>query len=150
MIDILNYHACTHTPDSPERGEITAISQWLIKNGTKNVIWAGDMNLNINDIAFENILAEGYTSVINGEKTSLKKKCKEGNYFSKGEDNVLFKLVDLKFRSVKVLDFMVGKDCNLVSVLRAMFRQHSCLISSSSMSLTIARETFVSSFNVRL
>ncbi len=124
IIDIVNYHACTHRETFPERGEITAISQWLINQNSKNVIWAGDMNLNRSDIAFQGILSHGYISVLNGEKTSLKRTCNNGNYLSKGEDNVLHKLNDLKFRRARVLDFMADRDCNLVSELRDSYSDH--------------------------
>ncbi len=124
VLEIVNYHACTHKETFPERSEIMAISQWLIKNKSKNVIWAGDMNLNINDMAFEYIIDDGYKSVLNGQKTSLKKKCKDGNYLSKGEDNILYKLADVNFKSANVLDFVKGKDCNFVSVLRDSYSDH--------------------------
>jgi len=69
VVTMLNYHACTHKKHNPERAEISAISEWLLTQSYKNVIWCGDMNLVITDIAFENILSSGYSSVLNGQKT---------------------------------------------------------------------------------
>jgi deoxyribonuclease-1-like protein len=111
VLTIINYHACTHKDDYPEREEITAISRWLINKSYDNVIWAGDMNLEIDDIAFSSILQHGFTNVLNGEKTSLKKSCKNGNYLSRSEDNVLHKLSDAGVRSSRVLDFIKDGDC---------------------------------------
>lgn len=124
VFEIVNYHACTHKETFPERGEIMAISEWLIKNKSKNVIWAGDMNLEIDDIAFRPILQHGFRNVLNGEKTSLKRRCDNGNYLSRSEDNVLHMLSDISVRSSRVLDFVVGEDCNLVSVLRDSYSDH--------------------------
>jgi endonuclease/exonuclease/phosphatase family metal-dependent hydrolase len=124
VLTVINYHACTHKPDYPERGEINAISRWLMNKNYDNVIWAGDMNLNRKDIAFQNIIADGYTSVLDDEKTSLKMTCDDGDYLSKGEDNVLHKLSNLRFISCRVLDFMDGRDCNLVSEMRDSYSDH--------------------------
>ena len=90
-ITMVNYHACTHKKDYPERAEIMAISQWLKSKDYSNVIWAGDMNLEISDVAFDPIKKQGYTAALNGEKTSLKKSCQNGTYLSSAEDNVLYK-----------------------------------------------------------
>lgn len=124
VLTVLNYHACTHSDEFPERAEILAISKWLKNNKFDNVIWAGDMNLQIDDAAFHPILQYGYKNVLNGEKTSLKKKCKNGNYLSRAEDNILYRLNDFKVIGYKVLDFVYGGDCNDVEWKQISYSDH--------------------------
>ncbi len=124
VLTILNYHACTHKKHKPERAEIQAISEWLLAQPYDNVIWCGDMNLVISDIAFSKILSSGYSSVLNGEKTSLKMKCKEGNYLSRAEDNVLYKLSTLDYQGGRVMDFVGDGDCGDVSWKRTSYSDH--------------------------
>jgi len=127
VLTILNYHACTHTPDFPEREEIKAISSWLMENEHDNVIWAGDMNLEIDDIAFRSIIRYGFRNVLNGEKTSLKMSCKDGDYLSRSEDNILHKMNDHSVQDIRVIDFIKGDDCNMVSTLKDSHSDHLAL-----------------------
>ena len=124
VLTMLNYHACTHKKHKPERAEIQSISEWLLAQPYDNVIWCGDMNLVISDIAFSNILAAGYSSVLNGEKTSLKMKCKKGNYLSRSEDNVLYKLSTLDYQGGRVMDFVSDGDCGDVTWKRTSYSDH--------------------------
>lgn len=124
ILTMLNYHACTHKKHNPERAEIDAISEWVLSQSFENVIWCGDMNLLIDDIAFSKILSSGYSSVLNGEKTSLKMKCKKGNYLSRAEDNVLYKLSTLDYQGGRVMDFVGDEDCGDVSWKRTSYSDH--------------------------
>lgn len=124
IISVVNYHACTHKKTYPERQEVAAISEWLTLQKFQNIIWAGDMNLKINDRAFKYILDAGYNSVLQGEKTSLKKSCNEGNYLSRAEDNVLYRLTTLDFEAGSVIDFIEAGDCKDVSWKRTSYSDH--------------------------
>jgi endonuclease/exonuclease/phosphatase family metal-dependent hydrolase len=124
LINIINYHACTHNSSYPERAEIKAISDWLSMASEGNYIWCGDMNLVITDHAFESAFNLGYESVLHGEKTSLKKTCVDGNYLSRAEDNVLYKLTSLKYSDYSVLDFISKGDCEEVSWKRHSYSDH--------------------------
>lgn len=121
---LLNYHATTHTKNYPERAEIKAISKWIISKEFENLIWAGDMNLNIKDKAFYVIKNKGYNYCIKGEKTTLKRKCENGNYLSRGEDNIIFKLKNFKMKSVKVIDFIKDGKCEDVIWKRNSYSDH--------------------------
>jgi len=123
-IAILNYHACTHNKSYPEREEIQSITQWLNKSNLVNVIWCGDMNLKIDDIAFESAFEIGYSSVLNGQKTSLKMKCIEGDYLSRAEDNVLYKLSTVDYIEGVVQDYISKGDCNDVTWQRNSYSDH--------------------------
>lgn len=111
LLTVLNYHACTHSDDFPERAEILSIPKWLKNNKYDNVIWAGDMNLQIDDAAFHPILQYGYKNVLNVEKTSLKKSCKNGENLNSAEDNIFYRLNDYKVIGYNVFDFVYGGDC---------------------------------------
>lgn len=124
VLTLINYHACTHKKHNPERVEIAAISNWLLAQAYKNVVWCGDMNLVIDDIAFNTILSSGYSSALNGQKTTLKMKCKGGNYLSRAEDNVLYKLSTLNFVGGYVMDFVEKGDCNDVTWKRTSYSDH--------------------------
>ena len=124
VLTILNYHACTHTKAYPEPAEIAAISKWLANQSFANVVWAGDMNLVIDDQAFDQSKRQGYKSVLNGQKTSLKTKCKNGNYLSRAEDNILYKFSTLDFEGGTVLDFIKNGNCSDVSWKRTSLSDH--------------------------
>ena len=124
ILTVMNYHACTHTANFPERSEILAISKWLISNHLENIIWAGDMNLAIDDAAFRPILKHGFTNVLNGEKTSLKKSCNDGDYLSSAEDNILYFLNDFMLSDFGVLDFVAGGPCDAVEKKRVSYSDH--------------------------
>ncbi len=121
---IVNYHACTHTNDYPERAEIQAITKWVATTTYTDIIWAGDMNLVIDDYAFDACKKDGFKSVLHGEKTSLKKTCVNGNYGSRAEDNVLYRLSELKMTGYSVVDFIKDGDCNDVSWKRTSYSDH--------------------------
>ncbi len=124
ILNILNYHACTHTDEFPERSEILRISEWLLTQNLSNIIWAGDMNLEIRDVAFKGILKNGFSNVFNGQKTTIKRSCVDGNYLSRAEDNILYSLTDFKFSSSRIIDFVEGGDCNDVSWKWMKFSDH--------------------------
>lgn len=124
VLTLLNYHACTHKQHNPERAEIGAISDWLLSQPLENIIWCGDMNLVISDSAFKPILSAGFSAVLHGEKTSLKKTCKSGNYLSRAEDNVIYKLSTLDYQGGRVMDFVGDGDCGEVSWKRTSYSDH--------------------------
>ncbi len=124
ILTIIDYHACTHDTSFPERVEIKSISDWLNNKKFDNIIWAGDMNLEIKDIAFKSCLKNGFKSVLNGEKTSLKRKCKNGAYLSRSEDNILYKFVSLTFLGGEVLDFVSQSKCEEVKWKWVSYSDH--------------------------
>ena len=123
IISIVNYHACTHTKYYPERYEISSITDWIQRQNYNNLIWCGDMNLKIDDVAFNKAFNSGFKSVLNGEKTSLKKSCKENYYLSRAEDNILFKLCNATVDGF-VIDFIEDGDCNDVVWKRNSYSDH--------------------------
>jgi len=124
VVSIINYHACTHKKTYPERLEIEAITNWILDSDTPNLIWAGDMNLKISDRAFTPILKAGFKSVLHGEKTSLKRTCKSGNYLSRAEDNILYKFSTIQVIKSGVVDFIKDGNCNDVNWKRNSYSDH--------------------------
>ncbi len=123
IISIINYHACTHTKYYPERDEIDAITEWIQIQNYSNLLWCGDMNLKIDDLAFTKAFNYGFKSALDGHKTSLKKTCKKGNYLSRAEDNVLYKLRSA-IPEGHVIDFISNGECNDVQWKRNSYSDH--------------------------
>jgi endonuclease/exonuclease/phosphatase family metal-dependent hydrolase len=85
-VTILNYHSRKHL-DSPEL-EIPFITSYINLNKNKNIIWLGDFNLNSSHNVFKELMELGYKSSFKKTKTTLKRKCKMGNYFSHSIDHI--------------------------------------------------------------
>lgn len=121
---ILNYHACTHNKTYPERSEINHITNWILDNYQDDVIWCGDMNLKIDDQAFKLALNNGFTNALNGQKTSLKRSCKQGEYKSRAEDNILYRVNDFKIVASDVIDYIGSKNCHEVEWKWVSYSDH--------------------------
>ncbi|MBK8855686.1 MAG: hypothetical protein IPN10_16675 [Saprospiraceae bacterium] len=79
VLNIINYHAITHDETFPERAEIVAITRWIQNQNLPNLIWAGDFNLEVKDIGFDNLKAIGFTNCLNGQKLLSNKVVKTDN-----------------------------------------------------------------------
>lgn len=121
-LNILNYHACTHDNTYPERAEVNAITRWIQNQNLSNLIWTGDFNLEVNDIGFDKLKSLGFIHALNGQKTSLKRSCSEGQYLSRAEDNIYYKCTDFTLTRPKVLDFI--HDCHEVAWKRDSYSDH--------------------------
>ncbi len=122
--EVLNYHACTHDTHYPERIEIRIISNWLMENCSDNIILCGDMNLEIIDRVFDSLFASGFLNLLNGEFTSLKMKCNNGDFLSSSEDNILFKLSNISVVSRSIINFIDPNNCEEVIWKRNSFSDH--------------------------
>lgn len=120
---LINYHSRTHNSNSDEGLEIEAISNWIIEKRFPNTIWLGDFNLEYSNSAFKKILNSGFSPTFKGEKTTLKMNCRNGDYLSLAEDNLLYRLNNIYFSSKAVVDF-VGSRCQEVKDLRNTFSDH--------------------------
>lgn len=121
---LLNYHACTHTKAFPERREVEHLSSWINASTYSNLVLCGDMNLVIEDKAFNSLKKNGFNYSLNGEKTTLKTKCKSGEYLSSAEDNVFFKLQDFNYITSDVIDFVTPENCQSVTSKRVSLSDH--------------------------
>lgn len=125
IITMINYHSRTNKNGADDESlEINAISNYLTRANIDNVIWSGDFNLEIGHEAFKAIKSTGYQNCLNGEKTTLKKKCNSGKYLSNAEDNILYSLKDYTSSEPKVLDFVGSINCMRVKELQLIYSDH--------------------------
>ncbi|MBK7243827.1 MAG: endonuclease/exonuclease/phosphatase family protein [Saprospiraceae bacterium] len=122
-IVLINYHSRTHNSTNNERIEIESISNSIIDQSFPNTIWVGDFNLNYTNSVFKTILSYGFIEAFTGEKTTLKINCKNGNYLSLAEDNIIYRLDNMFLNSKAVIDF-VDDRCQEVTILRNSFSDH--------------------------
>ncbi len=123
-LTLINYHSRTHDSNSSEYLEIESISNWILSKNFENCIWAGDFNLDIRHLSYSKLLNSGFNYIIESESTTLKNFCKDGDYLSFGEDNIIYRLSDLRFSHKKIFDFIAGRPCEEVKDLRVSFSDH--------------------------
>lgn len=122
---ILNYHSRLHDAENSEGIEVKAISDWLISQDRGgSIIWAGDFNLRETHPAFLKVLDNGFEALVNGQPTTLKSACRNGEYHSLAEDNVYIKSKALKCESVNVIDFIGPENCEDVQWKRNSISDH--------------------------
>ncbi len=124
LYKLINYHSRTHDESFEESIEIQAITSWISKQQNENIIWCGDFNLRNDHEAFGPLLGIGFQSCINGQATTLKMYCENGNYLSLGEDNIYYKIKGAYEVRCDVLDFMKDRPCEAVTTLRNTFSDH--------------------------
>lgn len=113
QITVINYHARPYKKDPKE--EIKMVLNYVKENFNNPVILAGDFNLNANHEIFDAFKNSGYTPSINDKKTTLKWKCKDGNYLNYAIDNIFFSEHFTK-KEASTIDFV--KSCDNLSKSR--------------------------------
>ena len=84
-ISILSFHA---RPKKEAAPEIEVLSEYL-KN-QKDLIVVGDFNLNYSSNSFQAFRKRCFNAVIDDQKTTIKKSCKNGNYLLNSFDNIIY------------------------------------------------------------
>ncbi len=123
-IYILNYHSRVHNNKDEESLEINEISNWIISQTSENILWLGDFNLDINHNVFNKIKVNGFKPSLLGKSTTLKSKCQNGNYLSRPEDNIFYKMKTLFPTQSDVIDFVANKNCDSLNVLSKTYSDH--------------------------
>ncbi|MBK9107308.1 MAG: endonuclease/exonuclease/phosphatase family protein [Saprospiraceae bacterium] len=121
---MINYHSRTHDKSFEESIEIKAITQWISQQQNNNMIWSGDFNLRNDHDAFNSLKQLGFNSCLNGQSTTLRMYCEDGNYMSLGEDNIYYKFNQSRKTICKVQDFMKDRPCETVTTLRNVYSDH--------------------------
>jgi endonuclease/exonuclease/phosphatase family metal-dependent hydrolase len=85
---VVNYHARKYF-DKPEE-EIIQFINYNERLNSDKVLLTGDFNLDENHDIWKPFYSKGFKSALKNQKTTLKVKCKNGNYLSHGIDNVYF------------------------------------------------------------
>ena len=84
---IINYHSRKHS-EQPEV-EVNCISDYILNHKEENIILAGDFNLSIDHSVFNTLKENDYKACLNGDRTTLKRNCKDHNYLNHAIDNIL-------------------------------------------------------------
>ncbi len=103
---LVNIHTRKHN-DNPELD-----IENLIKYSNdiyQNCIILGDFNLSENHEVWNEFYDKGFEAVLHHQKTTLKRKCKNGNYTSHSVDNCYIKSTGFAVNSAGVIDF--AKEC---------------------------------------
>ena len=85
---VINYHSRKYT-DKPEE-EIIHFIDYPQRLGSNRILIAGDFNLNEKHKVWTPFYKKGFKSALKNQRTTLKTKCKDGDYLSHPIDNVYF------------------------------------------------------------
>lgn len=100
---VVNFHSRTHS-DKPEL-EIIYFQNYQKRLQTDNILIVGDFNLSENHNVWDSLYQQGYKSALKNSKTTLKQKCKRGDYLSHAIDNVYYSK-GVKFSNAGVIDYI--------------------------------------------
>ena len=106
-ITIIDFHSRPHD-QNPER-EIKAITKFLKESLKGNIILAGDFNINAEDTVFKPLKANGFSSALFNQKTTLKSKCLGVDYLNYAIDNIFYSQTISNIET-GVLDFVLVCD----------------------------------------
>ena len=104
---LVNYHARRYD-QQPER-EIKYFRQLPDEYPNDILVFVGDFNVKPKHSVFNPLKKMGYRQVLKDhQKTTLKRKCKKGNYGSHSIDNILYPAQKTLFENGGVVDFVGG------------------------------------------
>nr|WP_321222421.1 endonuclease/exonuclease/phosphatase family protein [uncultured Psychroserpens sp.] len=110
---VVNYHSRKHN-DLPEL-EIVLFKNYQQRLSNENIIIAGDFNLNEKHKIWDDFYNQGYKSAVKNSKTTLKRKCKSGDYLSHAIDNIYYSK-NISFINSRVIDYI--KTCKNLATAR--------------------------------
>ncbi len=114
-VTVINYHSRKHD-DHPEN-EIQHFLEYNKRLKTNNILLCGDFNLNETHPVWNSFYKTGYKNAISNTPTTLKTKCKYGNYLNHAIDNI-YSQGDFKIINANSLDFI--KACDNVTAARQL------------------------------
>ncbi|MEL6652814.1 MAG: endonuclease/exonuclease/phosphatase family protein, partial [Bacteroidota bacterium] len=103
-IFLVNFHSRKHD-DQPEE-EIQYFRQYPDRLDSKNVFIAGDFNLTDSHPVWEPLKANAFLPVISEAPTTLKQKCKQGNYLNYAIDNIFYHQPSFELLTAGRVDFV--------------------------------------------
>lgn len=110
---VVNFHSRKHD-DLPEL-EIKHFKNYQERLNTDNILIVGDFNLNEDHQVWSDFYKLGYNAAIKKSKTTLKRKCKYGDYLSHAIDNLFFSK-QINLISSGVIDYI--KTCDKLDTAR--------------------------------
>ena len=105
---VINFHARKHN-ENPE-DEIIHFKEYPKRLKSDRVFIVGDFNLNENHEVWGGLYEIGFESALKNTKTTLKTKCKNGNYLNYPIDNIFYSSSNIQMLQSGVNDFV--KACN--------------------------------------
>lgn len=102
-ITLVNFHAITKNKQ-PET-EIKYFKYLPVEYPGLNLVFAGDFNCPQSHSVFNPLKKTGYTSILQNQKTSLKKKCKNNNCLASEFDNIFYKKEALDYINSGIIPF---------------------------------------------
>lgn len=115
IITLVNYHSRKHD-DSPEE-EIVHLKNYKERLKSESIIIAGDFNLDEQQPVWDNFYSRGFVNALENTPTTLKTKCKSGNYLNHSIDNIYY-TVNIKVIESGSLDFV--KTCDNLKEARKL------------------------------
>ncbi|TYB69064.1 endonuclease/exonuclease/phosphatase family protein [Bizionia saleffrena] len=103
---VVNYHSRKHY-DKPEE-EIIHFIDYPERLNSNSILIVGDFNINENHTVWDPFYSKGFNSALKNQPTTLKTKCKNGNYLNHSIDNGYF-TSGINIIKAGKLDFV--KDC---------------------------------------
>ncbi|PPK94765.1 endonuclease/exonuclease/phosphatase family metal-dependent hydrolase [Nonlabens xylanidelens] len=113
---LLNYHSRKHS-EQPEI-EVSCINDYMMNHKNENIILAGDFNLTIDHNVFDKIKNDSYKACLNGNRTTLKRLCKDGNYLNHAIDNIIYNAAKNELMDCGTIDFV--KECGQLESMRML------------------------------
>lgn len=101
---VVNFHSRVHN-DQPEQ-EISHFADYIERFASLPFILAGDFNLDEQHEVWDSLYAQSFVPVIRETPTTLKRKCKEGDYLNYPIDNIYVNSDLFSKISGGVLDFV--------------------------------------------
>ncbi|MCH4552205.1 endonuclease/exonuclease/phosphatase family protein [Aestuariibaculum lutulentum] len=101
---VINFHSRKFN-DRPEE-EIIHFKYYPERLNSERILLAGDFNLNEKHNVWENLYKIGFKPALKDTKTTLKIKCKNGNYLNHSIDNIYFTQSGIKMISSGSIDIV--------------------------------------------
>ncbi len=104
-IFIINFHSRVHSSHPEE--EIFFLQNYDTRFGSNNIILGGDFNINERHPVWRDFYKKGFKNALSDTPTTLRRKCKSGNYLNHSIDNFYY---SLPFEIVEsgIVDFVKG------------------------------------------
>jgi deoxyribonuclease-1-like protein len=102
-ITLVNFHAITKNKQ-PET-EIKYFKFLPAEYPDLNLVFMGDFNCPQSHSVFNPLKKSGYTSILQNQKTSLKRKCKNNNCLASEFDNIFYKTTTLGYVNSGIVPF---------------------------------------------
>ncbi len=113
---LVNFHSIPHNKN-PET-EILHFKNYQERLKTDLVFICGDFNLNEKHNIWEDLYQKGFSPAVKNTKTTLKKSCKNGNYFNHSIDNIYFDTDVISKERANKVDFV--NTCNNLETARSI------------------------------